>query len=125
MAVDRCVGVAEPRHVKGPVEQRGAGDQHHDEGQDRCVAGDLLAPGGERQGAEHEDRRDAGADGGFGEGHVDGVEEDEEPGREQRIDAGQHDHREQVTQAHDGKRRQPEEGEQDDVDHAFDEVASP
>ena len=56
---------------------------------------------GQVQRREQQDRRDAGADRGLGHGHVDGIEHDQHAGHQEAVDAGQHDHAEQVAHAHD------------------------
>ncbi len=56
------------------------------------------------------------ADRGLGEGHVDRIQGHEQPGREQAVDAAQHDHGQEVPEAQDGKRHHHQEREQHDVD---------
>ncbi len=116
MRLDGRVRVAVMRHVERAVDQGRAGDEGDEQRQDRAPRIRLLLGLHEREGAQHEHGRDARADRGLGEGHVDGVEHDEHGGREQAVDAAQHDHREQAPQTDDHEYRRRHEGQQHDVD---------
>ena len=75
---------------------------------------DLLVPTGGGDGEQHEDRGDAGTDGGLGKGHVDRVEHDPERGHDQAVDAEHERGRQQVAQRdHDERRRDQQDQEQD------------
>ncbi len=118
--MDRRIGIAVARHVQGAENQQRAGRDH---GQQR----NYLEPSrrrffpvrGQRQCGEHQHGHDATADRGLGEGHVDRIQRHEQPGREQRIDAAQHDHGEEVPQPQDAERYDRQERQQHDVDQGF------
>ena len=77
---------------------------------------DLLVPIGRGDGEKHEDGGHAGADGGLGKGHVDGIEHDPERSHDQAIDAEHERGREQVAQRDHDERRRDQQGQEQNID---------
>ena len=88
------------------------------------MSGLALMVTAECQCAEEEHRRDAGAHRGLGKGHVDRVHHGEQARRQERIDPGQHHHREEIANAQQAETRGGQQGQQHDIDDGYD-VAPP
>ncbi len=120
MQVGGGVGVAEVRHVEAPVDQRGAGEAHHQECEQRPPRHRCLHVGREREGSEHQDGRDPGADRRLGKSHIHRVQGDEQRRRVQAVQTEQHRGGEQLPDLEDRERRDRHEAEQGDVDQELD-----
>ena len=78
--------------------------------------GDLLVPVGRGDGEQHEDGGHAGADGGLGEGYVDGIEHDPERSHDEAVDAEHERRRQQVAQRDDDERRGDQQEQEQNID---------
>ena len=119
MLVDDVVGRSEGRQAVGSPNNRSTGADGDEQRQVGLARPRILHRLGEVQGGEEKDGGYTGADGGLGHGHIDGIEHDQHARHQEAVDAGEHDHAEQVARAHDANRDGGEQGQQHHVDESF------